>query len=354
MSRDLFWPGVGYCARSKDFLMNNENSHLINDLSNPAGDTHLLDSYSQTVVNVVKSVSKSVVNIKVKRPHQPAMQSGMGQQPYMTGSGFVIEKNGIILTNHHVVHQAEEIVVMFPEGNELKGTVIGADPATDLAMLKVEIEGLEPLLFANSDHLQAGQIAIAIGNPLGFQYTVTTGVVSAMGRTLRSQSGRLIDDVIQTDAAINPGSSGGPLLDSNGRVIGVNTAIIKQAQGICFAVSSNIARYITTQLLEKGKIKRAYLGIVGQTIRLPNDLMLRHKLTRQTGVYVADIDNKTLADNRQLLKGDIIVEINGHPVASIDDIHKQLTDSCIGKNIGLKIIRKGQLGGIKTTPVEMP
>ncbi len=334
--------------------MNNENNHALNNISNPAKDSNLLDSYSQTVVNVVKSVSKSVVNIKVKRSQQPAMHPGAGQQPYMTGSGFVIDKNGIILTNHHVVHQAIEIMVMFPEGNEVIGTVIGADPATDLAMLKVEVEGLEPLQFANSDDLQAGQIAIAIGNPLGFQYTVTTGVVSAMGRTLRSQSGRLIDDVIQTDAAINPGSSGGPLLNCNGKVIGVNTAIIKQAQGICFAVSSNIARYITTQLLEKGKIKRAYLGIVGQTIRLSNDLISRYKLTRQTGVYVADIDSKTSADNRQLMKGDIIIELNAQPIVSIDDIHKQLTESCIGKNIGLKIIRKGQLDYIKTTPVEMP
>lgn len=334
--------------------MSNEKNVTGKEASEPDNDLHLLDSYSQTIVNVVKTASKSVMNIRVTKPNQAMAQPHVQKQPFMTGSGFVIDRSGILLTNNHVVHQASEIHVMLPEGKELTATVIGADPATDLAMLKIEADGLEPLTFADSDKLLAGQIAIAIGNPLGFQHTVTTGVVSALGRTLRSQSGRLIDDVIQTDAAINPGSSGGPLLDSHGRVIGVNTAIIKQAQGICFAVSSNIARYITSTLLDKGKIKRAYLGIVGQTIRLTPQLISNFKLAKNTGVYIADTDKKTAADNKQLNKGDILVELNHHPVASIDDIHRLLTEDCIGKNIDLKIIRKGTITKISTVPVEMP
>lgn len=327
--------------------MNENDDILANDLSH-------LDSYSRTIAEVVKKASRSVVNIKVKKPQQMVAHPGMPQQPFMTGSGFVIKKEGLLLTNHHVVHMAQEIMVTLPDGVEVKASVLGADPATDVAILKVDAGQLEPLDFADSDNLHAGQIAIAIGNPLGFQHTVTTGVVSALGRTLRSQSGRLIDDVIQTDAAINPGSSGGPLLDSNGRVIGVNTAIIKQAQGICFAVSSNIARYITTQLLEKGKIKRAYLGIVGQTVRLTPQMIKSFGLNKQTGVYISETDKTSKADNSNLNKGDILVEINKSPVASIDDIHKLLTADCIEKNIDLKIIRKGILMTIQATPAEMP
>lgn len=316
-------------------------------------DDLLLDSYSRTIVDVVKKASRSVVNIRIHK-NQQAPSYPPAQQPQAMGSGFIISPDGIILTNHHVVNQVNEIMVTLPDGKEAKGSVIGADPATDLALIKVDAHGLEILEFADSDRLQAGQIAIAIGNPLGFQHTVTTGVVSALGRTLRTQSGRLIDDVIQTDAAINPGSSGGPLLNSQGKVIGVNTAIIKHAQGICFAVSSNIARYISAALLEKGKIKRAYLGIIGQTIRLAPNLVSGYKLKKNTGVYVTDIDTKTGIDNRQLEKGDILVDINNTAIGSIDDLHKLLSEDCIGKKLDIQIIRKGTRVAISATAHEMP
>lgn len=321
---------------------------------NNFNDEILLDSYSKTIVSVVKKASRSVVNIRVSKSQQGGNFQNQPQQPLAMGSGFAISADGIILTNHHVVHQTNEIFVTLPDGKESKATVLGADPATDLALLKVDLEGLEPLDFADSDQLQAGQIAIAIGNPLGFQHTVTAGVVSALGRTLRTQSGRLIDDVIQTDAAINPGSSGGPLLNSLGKVIGVNTAIIKNAQGICFAVSSNIARYISGILLEKGKIRRAYLGIIGQTIRLAPHLISNFNLQKNTGVYIADIDAKIAAENKELNKGDILIEMDGVTIGSIDDLHKILTQDCIGKRLGLKVIRKGGLMALSAMAHEMP
>ncbi|MBE0638141.1 MAG: trypsin-like peptidase domain-containing protein [Bacteroidales bacterium] len=331
-------------------MINQTNLTLKADPSGKANDSELLDVYSRTIVGVVKRASQSVVNIRITKSQQPAAYQGQAQ----TGSGFAISQDGIILTNHHVVNQASGIFVTLPDGKEAKATVLGADPATDLALLKIDLEGLTPLEFADSDQLQAGQIAIAIGNPLGFQHTVTTGVVSALGRTLRTQSGRLIDDVIQTDAAINPGSSGGPLLNSNGKVIGVNTAIIKNAQGICFAVSSNIARYISTALLEKGKIKRAYIGIVGQTIRLAPHLISGFNLQKNTGVYVSDIDSKNGIDNKELSKGDILIGVNDQTIGSIDDLHKLLTGDCIGKKLEIKVIRKGDLVSIRATAHEMP
>jgi len=219
----------------ENYLNNNKSQH-----NGAKSDFNHLDSYSRTVVAVAKLASESVVNIKVIKPVPANQKHGMPLPPFGTGSGFVIGTQGLILTNNHVIHQAKEIKVTLPDGNEFIPEIVGTDPATDIAILKISADNLIPLEFADSDLLQPGQIAVAIGNPLGFQHTVTAGVVSALGRTLRSQSGRMIDDIIQTDAALNPGSSGGPLMDSSGKVIGVNTAIIKQAQGICFAVSSGL------------------------------------------------------------------------------------------------------------------
>ncbi len=316
-------------------------------------DGHLLDEYSRTIIGVVKLVSKSVVNIRVGQA-QPVSPYQNLQQPFAMGSGFVISSNGIILTNHHVVSKANPIQVTLPDGKEYTAEVLGADAATDLALLGIKADHLEPLTFADSDRLQPGQIAIAIGNPLGFQHTVTSGIVSALGRTLRTQSGRLIDDVIQTDAAINPGSSGGPLLNSLGQVIGVNTAIIKEAQGICFSVSSNIARYISNELLAKGKIKRAYLGIIGQNINLPVHLVTQLGLAKKTGVYVGGIDSRSGVENSALIKGDILCSMNGHPVGSIDDLHKLLTEDCIGKKLTLKVIRTGVMNELEVVAGETP
>lgn len=336
----------------KNQFMTTKKSSLLPDGDfNP--DNEILDDYSKTIVQVVKNVARSVVNIRVIKNRPSVNDLENQQEPFNTGSGFVISPDGIILTNHHVISQSGKILITFPDSTEVPAVVIGSDPATDLALIKCDLKNLIPLEFANSDHLQAGQIAIAIGNPFGFQHTVTTGVVSALGRTLRTLSGRLIDDVIQTDAAINPGSSGGPLLNSQGKVIGVNTAIIKHAQGICFAVSSNLAGYISGVLLKKGKIKRAYLGITGQTVKIPPGLRERLQLTGNSGVYVADIDPKSVISS-QLIKGDILVRIDKNPVGSIDDLHKQLTEDCIGKTLAISLIRKGQLITVFVVAQEMP
>ena len=321
---------------------------------NSMNDFDHLDSYSKTVVNVVKSISQSVVNIKVKKPLAKNQKPGMPQQSFGTGSGFVIGKDGIILTNNHVINQAKDISVTLPDGTEIIPKIIGTDPATDIAILKIEQMNMIPLEFADSDKLQPGQIAIAIGNPLGFQHTVTSGVVSALGRTLRSQSGRMIDDIIQTDAALNPGSSGGPLMNSAGKVIGVNTAIIKNAQGICFAVSSNLASYIATLLIKNGKVRRAYLGIVGQTVRIPPQIINANKLTKPSGIYVSDIQKQGNAQNDMLQKGDLIIELNGEALGSIDDLHKALTEETIGVHLPLKILRNGNPEIVDVCPSEMP
>lgn len=336
------------------YFMKNHEDHIIPDNDTFTNDLNHLDNYSKTVVNVAKLASKSVVNIKVKKPINKAQKPGEPQQPFGTGSGFVIDENGLILTNNHVINQATEIRVTLPSGKELIPSIVGIDPATDIAILKIEEKNMIPLEFADSEKLQAGQIAIAIGNPLGFQHTVTAGVVSALGRTLRSQSGRMIDDIIQTDAALNPGSSGGPLMDSTGKVIGVNTAIIKQAQGICFAVSSGLASYISELLIKNGKVKRAYLGIVGQTVKIPPQIIKSHKLKKASGIYISDINHKGAQHNTSLLKGDLILALDEKTLGSIDDLHKALTDETIGKKLWMKILRKGKTELIEVIPTETP
>lgn len=316
-------------------------------------DGELLDSYSKTVVDVVKHASQSVVNIRVTKPSQRTRNPNM-QDPFGTGSGFVIREDGLILTNFHVINQAKAITVTMPSGKEFHPEIVGSDPATDIAILKIDEQGLSPLEFADSESLQPGQIAIAIGNPLGFQHTVTAGVVSALGRTLRSQSGRMIEDIIQTDAALNPGSSGGPLMNSAGKVIGINTAIIKQAQGICFAVSSNLADYISGLLIKNGKVRRAYLGIVGQTVKLPPALISKNNLAKPTAIHVTQVDQKPGIDNHNLKKGDLIVMMDQRPMASIDDLHKALTEESIGRQHILTVLRGNIPVDVAVTPSEIP
>ncbi|NCA86132.1 MAG: trypsin-like serine protease [Clostridia bacterium] len=311
----------------------------------------LLDAYSQTIVNIVGRASASVVNIRITKANMS--QPANAAQPFGAGSGFAIAGQGFILTNHHVIHQHKELMVTLPSGKMLRPVVIGADAATDLAVLKIDDNSLPPLSFADSDQLQPGQIAVAIGNPLGFQHTVTAGVVSALGRSLRSQSGRMIDGIIQTDAALNPGSSGGPLMDSAGRVIGVNTAIIKQAQGICFAVSSNMAAYISEILISDGKIRRAWLGIIGQTIRLQPDVAAAHALKQNSAVYISAVNQVPGIENSTLEKGDLLVALDGQPITTIDDLHKALTQETIGKNLTATLLRRNQVVLQKLVPAEM-
>jgi S1-C subfamily serine protease len=265
----------------------------------------------------------------------------------------VISTDGYMVTNHHVIENANNIRTSFADGLELTASLIGADPSTDIAVLKVYKEDLKPLQFANSDLLEPGQIAIAIGNPMGLQHTVTAGVVSATGRTLRANNGRLIDDVIQTDAALNPGNSGGPLVNSEGKIIGVNTAVIATAQGLCFAVSSNLATYVAGQLIMHGKVKRAHLGIAAQPVNLTPRMIGANHLHTKTGVYVFEITPDVNAQNNQLKLGDIIVEFEDKPVATVDNLHKYLNETVIGKKTSLGILRTGRKQIIHVVPGEL-
>lgn len=298
-------------------------------------DAQLLDAYSNTVVHVARTVSDSVVQIKTENKKA----NTKGAQPFGTGSGFIISSDGYLVTNSHVVNGALAIQVSLQDGRQYSGQLVGDDPATDIAVLKIDATNITTTGFGNSDQLQVGQLAIAIGNPYGFQYTVTAGVVSALGRTLRSQSGRLIDDVIQTDAALNPGNSGGPLVDSNGKVIGVNTAVILSAQGLCFAVSSNLAEYVVGKLIMDGKVRRGYIGISGQTMTLNEQFVARSGLGQATGVILQHIEPNSPAAESGLIAGDLILAFNGHQVGSIDDLHRHLDVRSIGQKIVLKVFR---------------
>ena len=315
-------------------------------------DRQLLDAYSSTITRVVKGASQSVVHIIVLKKVQDPRTRKMTEQPGL-GSGFVISSDGYIVTNNHVIENALSITVTFADGLEFKADLIGADPSTDIAVLKVYGGDLKALQFANSDDLEAGQIAIAIGNPMGLQHTVTAGVVSAKGRTLRANNGRLIDDIIQTDAALNPGNSGGPLVNSEGRVIGVNTAVVSSAQGLCFAVSSNLAAYVAGQLIIHKRVKRAQLGIAAQTINLTHRMIGANQLKTKTGIYVFEILADVNAFNNYIRVGDIIVEFDGKPVATVDNMHKYLNEESIGKRVTLGVLRGGRKQEISAIPAEL-
>jgi S1-C subfamily serine protease len=270
-----------------------------------------------------------------------------------SGSGFIISSDGYIVTNNHVIEDAVSIKAGFADGLEFTATLIGADPSTDIAVIKIYDGDFTSLQFANSDMLEAGQIAIAIGNPMGLQHTVTAGVVSALGRTLRAKNGRLIDDVIQTDAALNPGNSGGPLVNSEGKVIGVNTAVVSAAQGLCFAVSSNLAAYVAGQLIMRGKVKRAQLGVAAQPVNLTQRMIGANQLKTKTGVYVYEILADANVYNNPIRTGDIIVEFENKPVATVDNLHKYLNEEVIGKKINLGVLRGGRKQNITVIPGEL-
>ena len=314
-------------------------------------DGHLLDAYSKTITGTVKQVADAVVHVQVEK-WVTNRRSNKKELAPASGSGFIISSDGFIVTNHHVIENAHTISVALSSGELITAELKGQDPSTDIAILKIYQSGLRSLSFANSDELQVGQIAIAIGNPLGLQHTVTAGVVSALGRSLRAGNGRLIDDVIQTDAALNPGNSGGPLVNSSGHVIGVNTATISSAQGICFAVSSNIAAYVAGKLIIEGRVKRAQLGIAGQLVKLTERMIGYNKLSMKTGVYVFEIIPDSPAYNNNIKEGDIIVGFNNHPVASVDDLHRLLNEDVIGKESQLIVLRQGRSIITKVVPVE--
>jgi S1-C subfamily serine protease len=314
-------------------------------------DSTLLDAYSRTVTGVAANTAASVVHIQVQK-HVRDRRTGKQTIAPASGSGFIISSDGFIVTNHHVIENAENIHVNLSDGRTAAADLKGFDPSTDIAVLKIYESNLRSLTFADSDALQVGQIAIAIGNPLGLQHTVTAGVVSALGRTLRANNGRLIDDVIQTDASLNPGNSGGPLMNSAGHVIGVNTATIASAQGLCFAVSSNLAAYVAGKLIIEGRVKRAQLGLAGQLVNLTERMIAVNRLSTKTGVYVFEVVPDSPAANHQIRNGDIIVAFNGQPVASIDDLHKLLNEKVIGINSQLSVLRQGRSVVLDVIPAE--
>ncbi|HLP93462.1 MAG TPA: trypsin-like peptidase domain-containing protein [Saprospiraceae bacterium] len=318
-------------------------------------DGALLDTYSRTVSGVARQVSGAVVHLKVQKPQpQNARQTqAPNQQNGGSGSGFVISTDGFVVTNSHVVNGASHIEASLPDGRSFHARLVGDDPSTDIAVVKIDGDNLTPTRFADSSTLQVGQIAIAIGNPFGFQYSVTAGVVSALGRTLRTQTGRLIDDVIQTDAALNPGNSGGPLVDSFGQVIGVNTAVILPAQGLCFAVASNLVKYVVGKLILEGRVRRGMLGIGAQAVPLPAKWLNALEIPTKGGIQVQAVESGGPADQAGLRAGDIILQFEGRPVDTIDALHKALDESTIGRNISLWILRDGQLKSLAAVPMEM-
>lgn len=319
--------------------------------SNP--DAELLDAYSQTVVQVARRVSEAVVHIQVQKTQPEKRRDRRPNGGYGAGSGFIISTDGFIVTNSHVVNGASRIEVNLQDGRQFVAKLVGDDPATDIAVVQINGEGLATLDFANSDRLQVGQMAIAVGNPYGFQYSLTAGVVSALGRTLRSQSGRLIDDVIQTDAALNPGNSGGPLVNSRGEVIGVNTAVILPAQGLCFAVASNLVQFVVGKLIIHGKVRRGYIGIAGQMIRIDPRQAKRLGITNTAGVLVQSVEADAPAYNGELRKEDLILAFNGRPVNGIDDLHRYLDEKSIGQAAELTLLRQRAVQKVRVIPAEM-
>jgi len=314
-------------------------------------DGQLLDSYSRAVSAAVEKAGPAVVKIEVKQwvagPQGPAERGG-------SGSGFTFTPDGLILTNSHVINNAANIEVLFQDGRRESADLVGQDPHTDLAVLKVSSAALAVAELGESSTLRVGQLAIAIGNPLGFDTTVTAGVVSALGRSLRSVSGRLMEDVVQTDAALNPGNSGGPLVDSLGRVIGVNTATIAQAQGLCFAVAVGTARNVASQLLRYGRVKRGWIGIHGQTASLLKGQGRYFHLDQESGVLVAGFELKSPADIAGLKAGDQIIAFNQKPIRNIEDFLRVLDGDSVGKEASLSILRLDKRLELRIKPQDSP
>jgi len=319
------------------------------------GDSALLDAYSQAVVSAAEKISPSVVKIEVAQPARS--RSGEPRERQGGGSGFVFTPDGLVLTNSHVVHEATRILVSLSDGRRFPAHTVGDDPATDLAVIRLEVPSHEALALTaaqlgDSQRLRVGQLAIAVGNPYGFQYTVTAGVVSALGRSLRSYSGRLIEDVIQTDASLNPGNSGGPLVTSDGQVVGVNTATIMGAQGLCFAIGINTAKFVAGRLLREGRIRRSYIGVEAQTVPLHRRLVRFYDLPQESGVVVMSVEDGP-ARRAGLRENDVIIAFDGKAVAGVDDLHRLLTDAKVGVGSSLTVLRWTEKLELRVVPEEV-
>src|SRR5215204_1579517 len=337
--------------------INNEEQTMTDSAVGQApvrSDEGLLDAYSRAVIEAAEKVSPSVVYIQVTSK-QTQSRRGAPNEVAGSGSGFVFTPDGFILTNSHVVHSATKIDVALMDGRRFQAELIGDDPDTDLAVIRITAPNLVPAQLGESQTIRVGQLVIAIGNPFGFQYSVTAGVVSALGRSLRAQSGRLMDGVIQTDAALNPGNSGGPLVNSRGEVIGVNTAMILPAQGICFATSIDTAKFVAGRLIRDGRISRSYIGVAGQNVPVPRRIVRFYQLPVDTGVLVISFETNgeaSAAREAGLLAGDLMVEFDGIPVRGIDDLHRLLTDERIGKRVPVTVIRGVQKLTVELVPKE--
>src|SRR5688572_3777226 len=297
----------------------------------------LLDAYSEAVIHAVEQIGPAVVRIDAARGG---------------GSGVIFTPDGFILTNNHVVEAGGPITAILPDGRSIRAESIGRDAHTDLAVLRIDGANLSWGRLGDSRRLRVGQVAIAIGNPYGFHHSVTSGVVSALGRSLRSRSGRLMDDVIQTDASLNPGNSGGPLVTTAGEVIGINTAMILPAQGICFAIASNIVRFVAARLMRDGRIRRSYIGVAGQQTAIPRALARANRMAVTSGVLVASIEEKGPAARAGIMEGDVILGFDGSTVGGVDDLHRLLTDERIGIAAPLVVLRRGERRELTVVPAE--
>ena len=317
-------------------------------------DNQLLDAYSAAVTQAAEKIGPAVVNIEIqKAATNPSSTRFRGpNQLRGSGSGFIFTPDGFILTNSHVVHHAGKIEVALSDGQRFGAWLVGDDPDTDLAVVRIDAPNLTAAELGDSNSIRVGQLAVAVGNPYGFQCTVTAGVVSALGRSLRSNSGRLIDNVIQTDAALNPGNSGGPLVTSTGKVIGVNTAVILPAQGLCFAIAINTAKFVAGRLIRDGKIRRSYIGVAGQNVPLPRRMVRFYNLPSDSGVMVATAEPDSPAERAGLREGDVIVSYGEQPVAAIDDLHRLLTAEQVGLAVPLTLLRRGEKIVVEIVPQE--
>ncbi len=318
----------------------------------PAPESEIMDAYSRAVISASDLVSPSVVNISVTQERGSKARSRFSPDRTGTGSGFIFTGDGFILTNSHVVQDSKKLEVALPDGRSMDADVVGDDPDTDLAVIRISASDLPPVQLGDSQWLKVGQLVVAVGNPFGFQYSVTAGVISALGRSLRSSSGRLIDNVIQTDAALNPGNSGGPLVNSFGEVIGVNTAIILPAQGICFAIAVNTAKFVAGRLMKHGRVKRSYLGVAGQDAPILRRVVRFHGLEVETGFLVTSVEEGGPAAKAGLKDGDVIIGYGDCAVRGIDDLHVLLTEDQIGAGSLITVIRRTEKLELPITPVE--